>query len=174
MVLRFVQGLAIGGQWGGATLLVTENAPPEKRGFYGAFAQTGAPVGVILANLAFLGVSQALPESAFMEWGWRLPFLASAALVSTMVPALARSVVDDPRLFGLAWPVFGATAAASTSAGSPPPRPPPTIIARRTKASPTSCIAANAARWRMRWRNSGRKRVQWTESRPGNFVHCRE
>ncbi len=81
IVLRFVQGLAIGGQWGGATLLVTENAPPEKRGFYGAFAQSGAPVGVILANLAFLGVSQALPDDQFMSWGWRLPFLASAVLI---------------------------------------------------------------------------------------------
>src|SRR5210317_545321 len=53
VVLRFVQGLAIGGQWGGAMLLVTENAPANKRGYYGAYAQAGAPVGVILANLAF-------------------------------------------------------------------------------------------------------------------------
>lgn len=81
VILRFIQGLAIGGQWGGATLLVTESAPAEKRGFYGAFAQAGAPVGVILANLAFLGVSQFLPENDFMAWGWRLPFVASAILI---------------------------------------------------------------------------------------------
>ena len=52
--LRFAQGLAIGGQWGGAMLLVTESAPPNQRGYYGAFAQAGAPVGVILGNLAFI------------------------------------------------------------------------------------------------------------------------
>ena len=53
-LLRFAQGIAIGGQWGGAMLLVTESAPKEKRGYYGAFAQAGAPIGVILANLAFI------------------------------------------------------------------------------------------------------------------------
>lgn len=79
--LRFVQGLAIGGQWGGAMLLVTESAPPEKRGWYGAYAQAGAPIGVILANLAFLGVSGSMAESAFMDWGWRIPFIASIALI---------------------------------------------------------------------------------------------
>ena len=61
IVCRFAQGLAIGGQWGGAMLLVTENAPSNKRGFYGAFAQAGAPMGVILANLAFLIVVRASP-----------------------------------------------------------------------------------------------------------------
>lgn len=79
--LRFVQGLAIGGQWGGAMLLVTESAPPEKRGWYGAYAQAGAPIGVILANLAFLGVSGGLSEEAFLDWGWRIPFIASILLI---------------------------------------------------------------------------------------------
>ena len=74
-ILRFVQGLAIGGQWGGAMLLVTESAPPGKRGYYGAFAQAGAPMGVILANLAFILVSGVLPEEDFTTWGWRIPFL---------------------------------------------------------------------------------------------------
>jgi metabolite-proton symporter len=81
ILLRFVQGLAIGGQWGGAMLLATENAPSHRRGFYGSFAQAGAPVGVILANLAFLLVSASLPNETFMAWGWRIPFLASLALV---------------------------------------------------------------------------------------------
>ena len=81
VLLRFVQGLAIGGQWGGAMLLVTENAPVEKRGWYGAYAKAGAPVGVILANLAFLGVSAGLTEEEFMDWGWRLPFIASFVLI---------------------------------------------------------------------------------------------
>ena len=79
--LRFVQGLAIGGQWGGAMLLVTESAPPNKRGFYGAFAQAGAPIGVILANLAFIITSSLVSEESFYSWGWRIPFLASAILI---------------------------------------------------------------------------------------------
>ncbi len=81
-LLRFTQGLAVGGQWGGAMLLVTENAPPEKRGFYGAFAQAGAPAGLILANIAFLAVSGSLSDEAFMNWGWRIPFLLSIALIA--------------------------------------------------------------------------------------------
>lgn len=80
-LLRFIQGLAIGGQWGGAMLLVTENAPANKRGFYGAFAQAGAPAGIILANLAFLAVSASVSDEAFASWGWRIPFLLSVILV---------------------------------------------------------------------------------------------
>ena len=79
--LRFAQGLAIGGQWGGAMLLVTESAPADKRGYYGAFAQAGAPVGVILANLAFIVTSSLVSEESFYSWGWRIPFLASAILI---------------------------------------------------------------------------------------------
>lgn len=62
-------------------LLVTESAPATKRGWYGAYAQAGAPVGVILANLAFIGVSMNMSDDAFMSWGWRLPFVASIALI---------------------------------------------------------------------------------------------
>ena len=79
--LRFAQGLAIGGQWGGAMLLVTESAPSNQRGYYGAFAQAGAPVGVILANLAFIITSALVSEESFYAWGWRIPFLASAVLI---------------------------------------------------------------------------------------------
>ena len=79
--LRFAQGLAIGGQWGGAMLLVTESAPSNQRGYYGAFAQAGAPVGVILANLAFITSSALVSEESFYSWGWRIPFLASAVLI---------------------------------------------------------------------------------------------
>jgi len=81
VVLRFIQGLAIGGQWGGAMLLVTETAPANRRGWYGAFAQAGAPIGVILANLAFLIISFSVSEEAFFSWGWRIPFLASVVLI---------------------------------------------------------------------------------------------
>ena len=80
-LLRFAQGLAIGGQWGGAMLLVTESAPSNKRGYYGAFAQAGAPIGVILANLALIITSALVSEEFFNTWGWRIPFLASALLI---------------------------------------------------------------------------------------------
>ena len=80
-VLRFVQGLAIGGQWGGAMLLVTESAPSDQRGYYGAYAQAGAPAGVILANLAFIIISSLVSEEFFQAWGWRIPFLSSVVLI---------------------------------------------------------------------------------------------
>ena len=80
-LLRFAQGIAIGGQWGGAMLLVTESAPADQRGYYGAFAQAGAPVGVILANLALIITSSLVSEEFFLTWGWRIPFIASVILI---------------------------------------------------------------------------------------------
>ena len=79
-VLRLFQGVMVGGEWGGATLMAVEHAPKGKKGFYGAFPQTGAPAGTALATVAFLAAST-MPDEAFLTWGWRLPFLASAALV---------------------------------------------------------------------------------------------
>jgi MFS family permease len=79
--LRVCQGLAIGGQWGGAALLATEYAPEDKRGFYGSFAQIGVPVGLILGNTIFLVLSATLSTDAFNAWGWRVPFLLSVVLV---------------------------------------------------------------------------------------------
>jgi MFS family permease len=81
VVLRFVQGLAIGGQWGGAALLAIENSPANRRGFYGSFAQIGVPAGVVLANIVFLVVGARLSPTEFQDWGWRLPFLLSVLLV---------------------------------------------------------------------------------------------
>ncbi len=80
-ILRFGQGLGFGGEWGGAALLAVENAPPGRRAWYGIFPQLGAPVGFILANTCFLALSYGLSPESFQSWGWRLPFLASAALV---------------------------------------------------------------------------------------------
>ncbi|MGU3539934.1 MFS transporter [Methylobacterium sp. A54F] len=80
-LLRFGQGLGFGGEWGGAALLAVENAPPGRRAWYGIFPQLGAPVGFISANLGFLALSLGLSPESFQAWGWRLPFLASAALV---------------------------------------------------------------------------------------------
>lgn len=80
-VLRFCQGLAIGGQWGGAMLLVTENAPGNQRGFYSSFAQLGIPVGLIAANVIFLVMTAIVSPEAFAAWGWRVPFLLSIVLI---------------------------------------------------------------------------------------------
>ena len=96
-ILRFAQGLAIGGQWGGAMLLVTENAPDDKRGYYGAYAQAGAPVGVILANLAFIITSALVSEEFFNTWGWRIPFLASAVLIG--ISMYIQLNLEDTRAF---------------------------------------------------------------------------
>ncbi len=80
-VLRFCQGLGLGGEWSGAALLATENAPPGKRAIWGTFPQLGAPIGFILANVTFIAIAFSMSEEAFQAWGWRIPFLASAVLV---------------------------------------------------------------------------------------------
>src|ERR687890_305163 len=80
-VFRFCQGLAIGGQWGGAVLLGTEYAPPNRRGLFGSLAQTGVPVGVIFGNLIFLAVGAVTTEAQFLAWGWRIPFLVGVLLI---------------------------------------------------------------------------------------------
>ena len=81
VVLRFCQGLGLGGEWSGAALLATENAPAKRRAIYGTFPQLGAPIGFIIANLLFVVLNSTLTEEQFLSWGWRLPFLASAVLV---------------------------------------------------------------------------------------------
>jgi metabolite-proton symporter len=78
---RFGQGLGLGGEWGGAVLLATENAPPRKRAWYGMFPQLGAPIGFFLSSGVFLLLSQTLTDREFFTYGWRIPFLASALLV---------------------------------------------------------------------------------------------
>jgi MFS family permease len=80
-LLRLAQGFAVGGQWGGAILLATESVAKSRRGLYGSIAQAGLPVGVVLANLALLLVSRSTSSSAFMAFGWRIPFLLSIVLV---------------------------------------------------------------------------------------------
>jgi metabolite-proton symporter len=78
---RFGQGLGLGGEWGGAVLLATENAPPGKLAWYGSFPQLGAPLGFLCSNGAFFWISTRLDNAALLSWGWRAPFLASTALV---------------------------------------------------------------------------------------------
>jgi len=78
---RFGQGLGLGGEWGGAVLLATENAPPGKRAWYGMFPQLGAPIGFFLSGGIFLILSQVMSDAEFFRYGWRIPFLSSALLV---------------------------------------------------------------------------------------------
>jgi MFS transporter, MHS family, shikimate and dehydroshikimate transport protein len=80
LVLRFFQGIGLGGEWGGAVLLAVEHSPRNKRGFYGSLIQIGAPAGLLLGTGAFLIVSS-LPEEQFLSWGWRVPFLVSVLLI---------------------------------------------------------------------------------------------
>lgn len=80
-LLRFAQGLGLGGEWGGAALLATEHAPEDKRGWFGMFPQLGPSVGFLLATLTFLGLSVGLTDAEFEAWGWRIPFIASAVLM---------------------------------------------------------------------------------------------
>jgi metabolite-proton symporter len=81
VVLRFAQGIGVGGEWGGAVLMSVEHAPPGRRGFFGSWPQMGVPAGLLLSTLVFQLVQSTTSESAFMSWGWRVPFLASAILV---------------------------------------------------------------------------------------------
>ena len=78
---RFGQGLGLGGEWGGAVLLATENAPPGRRAWFGMFPQLGAPLGYILSAAAFLSLTAVLTDAQFFAFGWRVPFLISALLV---------------------------------------------------------------------------------------------
>ena len=96
IVLRIAQGLAVGGEWGGAMLMALEHAPKERRGFAASFANMGGPAGAVLATLAVSAVSM-LPDGQFLAWGWRIPFIASIALVA--VGLLIRLKVTESPLF---------------------------------------------------------------------------
>jgi MHS family shikimate/dehydroshikimate transporter-like MFS transporter len=81
VLLRIVQGIGLGGEWGAAAVMAVEYAPPRRRGWFGSFPQTGVPAGMLIANVSLLIVSAVLSDEAFLSWGWRLPFLASIVLV---------------------------------------------------------------------------------------------
>jgi metabolite-proton symporter len=106
-VLRFGQGFGLGGEWGGAVLLATENAPPGRAAIYGMFPQLGAPLGFLCSTGAFLLLASVLDERQLFRWGWRLPFIASAALVLvglyvrltlTETPAFRRALQNQERV----------------------------------------------------------------------------
>ena len=96
-LLRFGQGIGLGGEWGGAALLATENAPAGKRGWYGMFPQLGPPVGFLFATGSFLLLAYFLTEQEFKDWGWRLPFLASSILV--MIGLYVRLAIAETPVF---------------------------------------------------------------------------
>ncbi|MEU4107489.1 MFS transporter [Streptomyces sp. NPDC048208] len=95
VVLRFVQGAAAGGQWGGIALLLTESAHPKRRGFAGTFGQTSVPVAVIIVNLIFTTTGTVVSGDAFLEWGWRIPFLLSAVMFPVVLH-IQNKVEDTP------------------------------------------------------------------------------
>ena len=107
---RFGQGIGLGGEWGGAVLLAVENAPPDKRAFYGMFPQLGAPIGFLLSGGSFLLLARGLTEPQFFAFGWRLPFLASAGLV--LVGLYVRLKITET-------PVFQASVARAERVGFP-------------------------------------------------------
>ena len=103
-LLRFGQGIGLGGEWGGAALLATEHAPKGKRGWFGMFPQLGPSVGFLFATLSFLGLSLWLTDAQFKSWGWRVPFILSALLVGVGLyvrfklaetPAFAKALAEQ-------------------------------------------------------------------------------
>lgn len=106
-LLRFGQGLGLGGEWGGAALLATENAPKGKRAWFGMFPQLGPSIGFLAANGLFLTLAVVLDDQQFRDWGWRIPFLLSAVLVIVGLyvrlkleetPAFAKVVANQEQL----------------------------------------------------------------------------
>nr|WP_037668614.1 MFS transporter [Streptomyces griseus] len=103
LVLRFVQGLGLGGEWGGAVLLTAEHAPPERRGLWSSFPQVGPAVGFVLANGVVLALSATLTDAQFAQWGWRVPFWAAGVLAVAGL-WLRSSLVESPRFLEIEKP----------------------------------------------------------------------
>src|SRR5699024_230192 len=97
VVLRILQGMSSGGEWGGAALLSVEHAPRGRRGFFGAFPQLGVPMGMALATICMLVLSSFLSSEQFLAWGWRIPFLPS--VVRIIVGYLIRRSVEESPAF---------------------------------------------------------------------------
>jgi len=95
--LRFIQGFALGGEWGGAVLLVTENSPNRSRGFWGSFPQAAVPIGNLLATVVLLALSALLSDEAFMSWGWRIGFWLSVVIIA--IGYYIRTQVTDSPIF---------------------------------------------------------------------------
>src|SRR6202163_1058623 len=96
VLLRVIQGIGLGGEWGGASLMVLEHAPADRRGFYASFVQIGFPIGLVLATLVFALVAK-LPDADFASYGWRIPFLISIVLLA--IGIFVRSRVPETPVF---------------------------------------------------------------------------
>ena len=136
-VLRFLQGVGLGGEFGGASLFATEHAPPGRRGRYGAFLHLGPCLGFALATGLFLALSAKLPPADFAAWGWRLPFLASTGLVAFGL--VARIRVQES-------PAFLALAAAAEAAGTAPPAAVSTTVEAAGRAAVAPGLDGRAGR----------------------------
>ena len=99
VVLRFLQGFAVGGEWGGAVVMSLEHAPPHRRAFYASFPQAGVPAGTFLSSGAFFLVTR-LPDEQLLSWGWRVPFLGSAVLIAVGLYIRLR-VTESPEFLAL-------------------------------------------------------------------------
>lgn len=95
VLLRIVQGIGLGGEWGAAAVMAVEYASPHRRGFFGSFPQTGVPAGMLIANTSLLIMSAIVSDEAFLSWGWRVPFLASIVLVAVGIVIRLR-VAESP------------------------------------------------------------------------------
>ncbi|TWG88696.1 metabolite-proton symporter [Luteimonas sp. J16] len=135
---RLGQGVGLGGEWGGAVLLATENAPPGKRAWYGMFPQLGAPIGFLLSTGVFLALTHWMGDEAFLAWGWRVPFLASAVLVAvglwvrlriTETPDFQRAIEREERVRLAMGP------------GGRPPRPMATVVRHHPLALVSGTVA---------------------------------
>ncbi|WP_240690582.1 MULTISPECIES: MFS transporter [unclassified Amycolatopsis] len=149
VALRAVQGVAVGGEWGGAVVLAAENAPAGRGSYFAMFAQQGSPAGSILSTVVFLAVS-ALPDEQFLTWGWRVPFLLSGVLVA--LGLLIRLKVEEPAEF--------VRAKAKAAVAKVP-----------LVEVPADCVADRAARHR-REHHGHRRRVLQQHVRP-RLVHER-
>ena len=126
VLLRVLQGIAVGGEWGGAALMALEHSDPKRRGFAASFVNAGAPSGAVLGTVV-MGIFSALPQDAFLAWGWRVPFLLSFMLL--LVGMFVRMRISES-------PIFAAAVAAEVSkgAGQPAPKAPLLAVLRRPKA----------------------------------------
>lgn len=132
VLLRMVQGISVGGEWGGATLMALEHAPPSRRGFAAAFANAGGPIGGLLATLV-VSATSALTGDAFLEWGWRVPFLLSAALIVVGM-VIRLKVAESPVFEKLASEAEGLEETRKTPLGE--------ILSKHSKTVALTLIAA--------------------------------
>ena len=144
--LRLVQGLALGGEYGGAAIYVAEHAPPGRRGFYTSWIQTTATLGLFLALLLILGIRTWQGEEAFADWGWRIPFLLSAILLAVSL-WIRMQLEESPVFKKMKEEGKGSKAPLTEAFGNwPMPRSPSSRCSARPPAKPWSGMADSSMR----------------------------